>query len=181
VPCTSPSRTIIDVAGTSREYSLRGTVEQAAVLGVLDVVEFEEFLTASPRRRGSPLLRAILDDWRRYPRRLRLRSRMEAKLLPLLTRWRIPIPRVNEYLHVSGERFELDFLWPEARLVVETDGRKYHGNPFAQARDDHRNRVLRAAGYEVRRLSWQDLTTRPQTTLNHLTNLLTRTPGSAVP
>jgi len=120
------------------------------------------------------MLRLVLDDWRRYPAKIRLRSPLEARLLPLLTQWDVPIPRINERLAVGGERFELDFLWPGHRLVVETDGGKYHGNPFAQARDSHRNQVLRGAGYEVRRLSWHDLDERPSAVRGELRRLLGR-------
>lgn len=171
VPCTSPSRTIVDLAGIVGEQSLRGLVEQAAVERILVVAEIDAIL-ATRRRRGAPLLRAILADWRRYPAGLRVRSRLEAKLLPLLTRRGLPIPRCNEKTRVGGKRYELDFLWPEHRLVVETDGGRYHGNPVAQARDSARNRALRAAGYEVRRLTWSDLLDRPAATLDEIAGLL---------
>ncbi len=171
VPSTSPSRTIVDVSGILREPLLGRTIEQAAVNGMLDVPEIDAIL-AGPRRRGSPRLRGLLDDWRRYPRAMRIRSPMEAKLLPLLTRYEIPIPHVNERIEVGGERFEIDFRWPPQRLCVETDGGRYHDHPVAQARDSHRNRVLRRHGYRVHRLSWDDLEVRPAATMAELSRLL---------
>jgi very-short-patch-repair endonuclease len=171
VPCTSPSRMIVDVAGMVREPSLRKTVEQAAVHGMLNVPEIDRILTG-PRRRGSPTPRLVLADWRRYPPAMRIRSPMEAKLLPLLTQHDIPIPRVNEVLQVGDDRFEIDFLWRRERLCVETDGGKYHGNPLARARDSRRNRILAGAGYRVRRISWEDLEDRPRGAMAELTRLL---------
>jgi hypothetical protein len=176
IPCTSPSRTIVDVAGMVREASLSRTVEQAAVLGVLDIPEIDLIL-AGPRRRGSPCLRGILEHWRRYSPKTRIRSRMEAKLLPLLSRRNIPIPECNEVLVVEGESFEIDFLWRPQRLAVEADGNQFHDNPLAQARDRHRDQVLKAAGYRVPRLSWDDLRDRPEVTIAEITRLL----NSAVP
>ena len=73
VPTTSPSRTIVDVAGIVGPRSLSRTIEQAAVLGVLDIPEIDRIL-GGPRRRGSPQLRSILEGWRRYSREPRLRS-----------------------------------------------------------------------------------------------------------
>ncbi|HVY95652.1 MAG TPA: type IV toxin-antitoxin system AbiEi family antitoxin domain-containing protein [Solirubrobacterales bacterium] len=105
VPCTSPSRVIVDIAGITREPSLRRTVEQAAVIGLLNVPEIDGILEG-PRRRGSPQLRRVLDDWRRYPPAMRIRSPMEARLLPLLTQHALPIPQVNEVIEVAGEQFE---------------------------------------------------------------------------
>jgi very-short-patch-repair endonuclease len=171
VPCTGPSRTIVDLAGILREPALRRAIEAAKVEGMLIVPEIDAIL-AGPSRRGAPLLRAILDDWRRYPAEIRVRSRLEAKLLPLLTRRGLPIPRVNTRLRIGAKRYELDFLWSEHRLVVETDGGRYHGHPVAQARDSARNRALRAAGYEVRRLAWEDLVDRPESTLAEIARLL---------
>ena len=172
VPCTSPSRTLVDLAGILDERSLRGVIEQAAVERMLVVPEVDAILACGRRRRGAPMLRQILADWRRYPTRIRVRSRLEAKLLPLLTRRGLPIPRCNERVRAGGRQYEIDFLWPEHRLVVETDGGRYHGNPVAQARDSTRNRHLRAAGYQVRRLTWSDLVDRPAPTLDELARIL---------
>jgi len=172
IPCTGPSHTIIDLAGSEGEWSLRRAIEQAAVLRMLDVAEIDAILDAGPRRCGSRRLRLILDNWRRYAPETRLRSPMEAKLLPLLSRRDIPPPQCNAKLKVGNESFEVDFLWRAQRFVIETDGRRYHGNPEAQRRDHHRDRVLAATGYRVWRLTWDDLETRPEATMNELVRRL---------
>lgn len=179
IPCTSAARTIVDLAGTNGERALRRTIEQAAVLRLLDVAEIDAILTG-PRRRGTPMLRMVIEDWRRYSPKTRLRSRMEAKLLPLLTQRNIPIPQCNEMLEVGLDSFEIDFLWRRQFLVVEADGDRYHDNPAAQSRDRHRNHVLAAAGYRVLRLRWEDLRDRPQATVARLARLL-ESSGSPVP
>lgn len=171
VPCTDPSRTIVDVAGIVGEPALRRTVEQAAVLRVLDVPEIDAIL-AKGRRRGSPRLRSVLEDWRRYPPAMRLRSPMEARLLPPLSRRGIPIPDCNEVLRIGGRRFEVDFLWRRRRLVVEVDGARYHDNPEARSRDDRRDRMLSAAGYDVWRIGWDDLEHRLEKTMCELARRL---------
>lgn len=171
IPCVTPARAIVDVAGISGPKPLAETVEQAAVEEMLDLRAIDRVL-AGPRRRGSRGLRLVLADWRRYPPGLKVRSRLEARLLPLLTQWQIPIPRVNSTLRVGEKLYELDFFWPSHRLVVETDGGKYHGNPVAQARDSERNQVLRAGGYEVRRITWGDLEARRPAVRDELRRLL---------
>lgn len=176
IPCTSPSRTIVDVAGIVKEAMLSRTVEQAAVLGVLNVPEIDLILSG-PRRRGSPCLRRILEHWRRYSPKTRLRSRMEAKLLPLLSQRDIPIPECNQTLVIGGESFEIDFLWRHQRLAVEADGGQFHDNPLAQARDRHRDKVLEAAGYRVPRLGWDDLRDRPEATVAEIARLLHSSPA----
>jgi very-short-patch-repair endonuclease len=52
---------------------------------------------------------------------------------------------------VNGYR--LDFLWPKARLVVETDGLRYHRTPAQQAKDRVRDQALVAAGFTVLRFT----------------------------
>jgi very-short-patch-repair endonuclease len=171
VPCTNPSRTIVDVAGIVSEAALRRTIEQAAVHRMLNVSEIHMIL-AGPRRRGSRQLRLVLEDWRRYSPTTRLRSPMEAKLLPLLTQHAIPIPECNTDLEIGDETFEIDFLWRRQRLVVETDGGKYHDNPQAQFRDRRRDQILVAAGYRTWRLRWDDLEDHPKRTITQLLRLL---------
>jgi very-short-patch-repair endonuclease len=170
IPCTSPARVIVDLAGSVGDSSLRRTIEQAAVLQLLDVPAIDAIL-AGPRRRGSASLRSILEDWRRYSR-MRLRSRMEAKLLPLLSQRDLPIPECNKKLEIGGQSFEIDFLWRRQHLVVETDGGQFHDHPLAEARDLDRNRILIAGGFRVLRLRWEELNDRPEATIARIEGLL---------
>lgn len=171
IPCTKPSRTIIDVAGIAGQKLLADTIEQAAVLEVLNIPEIDGILLER-RRRGEKKLNRALEPWRRYTPRVRLRSRMEAKMLPLLTHYNMPIPETNVKLRIEGEVFEVDFLWRDQRIVVETDGGRYHDNPIAQARDGHRNRVLARAGYRVPRIGWDELRDEPDRVITEIRRFL---------
>src|SRR4029079_6068987 len=86
-----------------------------------------------------------------------IRGRMKTKMLPLLTHYSLPIPECNERLRVGSETFEVDFLWRRQKVIVETDGGRFHGNPVARARDGHRNRILASAGYRVPRIGWDEV------------------------
>jgi very-short-patch-repair endonuclease len=161
VPVTSPARTIVDYAGISNATGLSGLIEQASVLGLLDVAAIDQVLDG-PRRRGAKQLRRALEPWRRYRPGIKIRSRMEAKLLPLLTKAALPIPETNAKVRVGGKTYEVDFLWRRQKLVVETDGGRFHDNPAAGSRDSDRNHALSEAGYEIPRLGWEDLRDRPE-------------------
>jgi very-short-patch-repair endonuclease len=171
IDCTSPSRTIVDLAGLCSPHTLAGVVEQAAVLRVLDVSEIDEIL-AEGRRRGSRRLNLLLENWRRYSPKMRVRSRMEAKLLPLLTHHSLPIPETNAVLRISGKTYEVDFLWSRQRVVVETDGGRFHDNPLAQDRDSERNRMLARAGYRVPRIGWAELKDEPDRAIAEIRRFL---------
>jgi very-short-patch-repair endonuclease len=170
---TSPARTIVDCAADLNARELARLIEGAAVEGLLDVVAIDRVL-GGPRRRGTKKLLRTLAPWRRYRRGIKIRSRMEAKLLPLLSEAALPIPQTNAKLRLGGKVYEVDFLWSEQKLVVETDGGRFHDNPSAGKRDSERNRALAEAGYRLPRLGWEDLRDRPEATVREIARLLCR-------
>jgi hypothetical protein len=74
-----------------------------------------------------------------------LKSRNEAAFLSMLKN--LPEPLVNTKLH----GIEVDFHWPEQKLVVEVDG-PGHDRPRTKRDDALKEAVLRNAGYEVVRI-----------------------------
>jgi very-short-patch-repair endonuclease len=54
-----------------------------------------------------------------------------------------------------------DVVFEEERLVLEIDGRAYHVTPDTFQRDRQRQNRLVAAGWNVLRFTWHDLTQRP--------------------
>jgi very-short-patch-repair endonuclease len=182
IPCTSPARTLVDLAGILGERSLRRTVERAAVLQILDIGAIERVL-AIGRRRGTPTLRAALAGWQSPPanrgtahpplRPLELRSDLEARLLGLVGAARLPTPLCNQAILASGKRIEVDFLWLGSRLIVETDGRGFHDNPVAFERDRIRDRALHLAGYRVVRFTHEQIGREPDAVVAAIRRLLT--------
>jgi very-short-patch-repair endonuclease len=170
VPVTSPMRTLVDCAGSAPK-EIGGMIEQASVLGVLDIGAVDRILDG-PRRQGSKKLLRMLEPWRRYKPGIKIRSRMEAKLLPLLTEAALPIPQTNARLRVGRKTYEADFLWRRQKLIVEADGGRFHDNPAAGSRDSNRNHTLTAAGYQLPRLGWEDLRDRPEETMREIAALL---------
>jgi len=181
IPCTSPSRTIVDLAGMLGERSLRRVVERAAVLRMLDVPETERLL-AMRRRRGAPTLRTILREWRlvtphpagagKAPTPPVLRSPLEARLLTLIATSNLPHPACNRTVENGRESIEVDFLWPEQRLVVETDGERFHDNPLAFGRDRKRDRDLQLRGYRVVRFTHTQIEHEPDAVVSAIRRLL---------
>jgi very-short-patch-repair endonuclease len=72
-------------------------------------------------------------------------------------RHRLPAPEVN----VRVGSITVDFLWRGRRLIVETDGYRYHRGQ-QEFEDDHaRDLDLRALGFEVRRFTYRQVTGNP--------------------
>jgi very-short-patch-repair endonuclease len=83
----------------------------------------------------------------------RTRSELERKFLQLCRRHLLPQPAVN----LSVGPFTVDFCWVEQRLIVETDGYRFHSGRVAFEDDRARDLKLRALGYEVLRLSYRQV------------------------
>lgn len=81
------------------------------------------------------------------------RSELESRFLRLCRRHRLPVPEVNARI----ERFRVEFLWPQRRLVVETDGYRYHRGRVAFEEDRARDLELRLKGYTVVRFTDRQL------------------------
>jgi very-short-patch-repair endonuclease len=178
IPCTSPSRTLVDLAGTLGERSLRRVVEQAAVLRVLNIAEIDRIMQTTSRR-GAPLLRRLLGDWRvQRPGspgsndERRLRSTLEARLLTLIATAELPAPHCNREIRANDKTLEVDFLWPEQRLVVEADGERFHDNPVAFERDRMRDRALQLAGFRVVRFTHAQIKSEPDAVVSAIRGLL---------
>jgi very-short-patch-repair endonuclease len=58
--------------------------------------------------------------------------------------------------------YEVDFHWPAAKLIVETDGARTHATAIAFERDRQRDLDLKLAGWEVIRITWRQLRDQPE-------------------
>jgi very-short-patch-repair endonuclease len=156
VPCTSPARTLVDLAGTVGDLALRSCFERAAQRKALDIPAIDASM--DPGRRGVKSLRALVGEWRRaaaVAKKGRLRSPLEAKVLPLVLRRDLPAPHLNAPVEIANGRIEVDFLWPDHRFVVEADSRDFHGTELAFERDRWRDRELLRVGYGTLRVTHQ--------------------------
>lgn len=157
IPCTSPARTLVDLAGTVGDWTLRSCFERAAQRQILDIPAIESSM--DPGRRGMKSLRTLADDWRRaapVAKKGRLKSPLEAKVLPLVLGRDLPTPLLNAPVTIAKGRIEVDFLWPDHRFVVEADSRAFHATHLAFERDRWRDRELVLAGYATLRVTHQE-------------------------
>jgi very-short-patch-repair endonuclease len=86
------------------------------------------------------------------------RSDLELLFLRLCRRHGLPRPEVNAKIG----SIEVDFLWRERRVIVETDGYRYHRGRVTIENDRDRELILRELGYEVIRLSDKQIAEEPR-------------------
>jgi very-short-patch-repair endonuclease len=100
----------------------------------------------------------------------RTRSDLEAAFLRLCERHRLPPPQVN----VKLGRWEVDFLWQEYRLVVETDSWTYHRGSVAFEDDHARDLDLRQQGFTELRFTDRQIEGEPARVAEDLARALGR-------
>jgi very-short-patch-repair endonuclease len=81
------------------------------------------------------------------------RSELERLFIALCHRHRLSQPEVNARIGP----YEVDFLWRERGLIVETDGFRHHGNRSAFERDRARDTHLQSLGFRVLRFTHRQL------------------------
>jgi hypothetical protein len=159
IPCTTVARTLLDLAAVVDRQALEKAINQAEVLRLFDLNAIGATLERAGRRRGTRALRETLANL--DPLGAQTRSDLEQRFLGVCRRAGLPVPDVNVWLTIGPERFQVDFLWRESRLVVEADGWATHSTRRAFERDRRRDLALLRAGYRTVRITWRQLTTRP--------------------
>ncbi len=139
IPLTNVVLTLIDLACGLDPAQLERAVNEADRLDLIDPSTLRAALDAYAGRPGVARLRELLDR-----RTFRLTdSDLERLFLPLVAQAGMPLPLTRQRLN----GFRVDFFWPDLRLVVETDGLRYHRTPAQQARDQVRDQAHLAAGF----------------------------------
>ncbi len=126
VPTTTRARTLLDIAPQLTNKQLTRLVnderrERRVRLGAL-----QDIVTRNPYHPGAKLLRPFLEDPRNPTD-----STFEDDFLAFVKQYGLPMPQTNVWLH--GRK--VDVFYPEAKLILELDGRDYHDDQDA-FRDD---------------------------------------------
>jgi hypothetical protein len=172
IPCTTIARTQLDIADVLRRRQVERAIEQAQTLEVFDLRALEDQLSRNPTRRGAAVLAAILADL--DDGAAPTESALEEGFLALVRGAGLPTPRRQHHIVLDdGEPpIRADFAWPEHRLAVETDGRRYHTAPNAFERDRRRDQRLALTGWRVIRLTWRQVTQEQRRIATLLARLL---------
>lgn len=158
IPVTTPSRTAFDLAAVLPHDRLpKALSEQLERLRLPDPVGMDELLTRHPQSRGSKFLRQTLAIFQPT----HTRSELEEAFRRFLNTTDLPPPMVNQPLILSDKTIYPDFLWPEANLIVELDGRDSHDTATAFESDRARDLAAQAVGFKVIRVTWRQLHEEP--------------------
>jgi very-short-patch-repair endonuclease len=143
IPVTTVARTLLDLADVLPTQALKRAIDESEYRGRFDLTSLIAVVENNPGRRGAKVLALA----RQPPQRTR--SDLEQDFLAFCRRHRLPRPTVGAA--IAG--YEADFVWPEARLIVETDGLAAHRTRRAFEDDRTRDRRTLRAGYHTIRLT----------------------------
>jgi very-short-patch-repair endonuclease len=143
IPTTTPARTILDLRRVVDRPTLEGAVAQAEILHLP--------IGNVPGLHHEPT-----------------RSELERRFLRLCRRHGLPKPEVN----VRIGPYEVDFLWREHKLIVETDGYRTHGGKVASHHDKARDARLRMMGLSVQRFGYLHVMEDPRFVADTVRSLL---------
>ncbi len=165
LPVTAIERTIIDLAAVLNDEDLECALHSAWRQGLTNSDRIVRRLTRldGPGRAGAGRLRRLL---RQLSTDTPLESPLEVKVARLLRTAGIAEPIAQFPIGW----YRADFAWPDAKLVLECDGRQYHRDFDA---DRARWSAIAGAGWRVIFLTWKEATregaavvTRVRTALN---------------
>jgi very-short-patch-repair endonuclease len=157
VPCTSATRTIIDLARARLStVRLEAAVDSAVRSGASAPLVIARRLgqLRGPGRWGAPRLDALLLDSGGH-------TMLERRFLELVREGGLPRPK-TQVVQRQGTRTvaRVDFLWPDLGVVVEVSGRRGHASDAERARDAQRRNELQDMGMRVYEYTWDDVTRR---------------------
>jgi very-short-patch-repair endonuclease len=154
IPLTQPARTLQDLRG---------------------VLTAEQFQKATRRALDLRLDVAAAID----PDPDLTRSALEHLFLRLCRAHSLPSPEVNARVGP----YEVDFLWRDLGLIVETDGFRHHGSRAAFETDRARDARLQGLGYRVLRFTHLHLRDHPRAVVATLRDVMRASggPGPRLP
>lgn len=171
IPVTSMRWTLLDLAG-QRHPRTGLALDQAIArnetsLGMMWLIYEEQWVRG---RRGIAILRSLLSE--RTPGNAPDDSELERLMDELIRRFALPDPLRQHPIQLPGHPIRVDYCYPDANLVIETDGYAHHSDREAFTSDRIRDNELQALGWRVLRFTWAQLRFEPakvaEMTLRHL-------------
>jgi len=154
---TTYARTLVDLAATMGRAQLDVALQHGIITGRLTVGgmarTFEDL--SVPGRRGMVKLGDVLDE--RATGERPPASELERLLFALCDEVGLAPQRQYPHPGVHGIEGCVDGALPDAKLIVEADGRRWHTRVADFARDRDRDNQATRVGWDTLRFPWEEL------------------------
>jgi very-short-patch-repair endonuclease len=160
MPVTTMHRTVVDLAGSLDRDRLAALVDEAVLRRTTTLRWIRQTVDrlGGRGRAGTKLLKEVLEERSddAVPN-----GRLERRFIGLLNQERIRRPIKQFPLRLPNGRIRhYDFAYPPNRLVIETDGYRFHRLKDNWQRDLDDSNQLSEIGWRLLRFSWEDVTER---------------------
>lgn len=170
---TTPVRTLVDLSKVLGQNRLESVAENALVSGKVDIDELLDLVTALSRRGkvGMKRMHRVLDD--RLTGTALSESELERSLVALIRNAGLPKP-VQQYRArwLKPLNGRVDLAYPDYMIVVEADGRRWHGLFDAFETDRLRDNAAQIAGWLVIRVTWRMIKDQPSAVIQTIKSAL---------
>lgn len=150
--------TVLDLCRSLPLAQAVAVADSAVRRGAVELADLTQALCLLPAGRGRDRVARVLglvDE--------RCGSVLESLVRVLLAEHGLRPPQTQLEVRVrAGLIGRVDFAWPDARLVVETDGFAFHADRRTYRDDRRRGNALVLAGWRVLRFSWEDAVRHPE-------------------
>ena len=158
---TSPERTLFDLAARVSSAAIESAIDDAVARGLTTIDRIVDF-TMGYRRCGRPGSRRMGDVLKEMAGEAPSAGKFERKLFRVLADHGVRTPVRQHPVSVEGQRFYLDFAYPDLMLGVEAHSRKHHRDNLDDwERDQARHAALSRAGWMILYITWRRLQDRP--------------------
>jgi very-short-patch-repair endonuclease len=166
LPCTSPTRTMVDLAAHLDGEQLEHCFEWSRRHGLTTKTRLERAIDTAcgPGRPGTVALRELLRVVEDRPKE----SRLEVRTAALLRKHSLH-PDATQH---RVDCYRIDFVWLLTQFALECDGFEWHGNRLAWKRDRKRIARLEGLGWRFVHVTWDDVHDRPAETIARIRNYL---------
>lgn len=173
LPVTTVPRTLFDLSAVAGTERLGRAMDDAHVGGVCRVEEVRA-LYDQLRRRGKPGMKRLGELLaHRGPGYVPPESVLESRLLKVLHDARLPVPARQHRLPWRARAEDrVDLAFPDHRIIVEGDGRRWHTRMDQMAADRRRDREALNHGWRPYRFVWEEITRQPDMVLDTMIQAL---------
>jgi len=155
IPVTRPARSLIDLASVVGRDALEEAVDDVPCRRLVSLAELVSRTTDLAGRRGTASLARILEAWDSSP----LPDGVaEMRVVRRLLAHGLPRPTPQQRITVAGNFIaRVDLAYPEERLAIELDSFRWHAGRRHFRNDRQRGNRIAAAGWQVLRVTPDDI------------------------
>ncbi len=167
IRCADAARVLVDLAGRLRPGEFEDVFERARRLGLVtpEALARRFEVIGGRGRKGAAKVRELLATTRPGP----LDSKLEGRTWRMIRASRLEEPVRQLPVDISARRrYRIDFAWPGLLVAVEAEGFEWHGSRARWKADKIRTAALERLGWRVLVVTWDDVTHRPEETLDRI-------------